>query len=86
MEEDLKKIDDKAKPKELIAVIGEGSVVSGFDKALEEKEIGKEYEITLKPKEAFGERKRELVRVIPLKIFLEKKISQIQKPFPTTPL
>jgi len=75
IEEDLKKIDEKAKPKEMIVIIGEGMVASGFDKALENKEIEKEYEITLSAKEAFGERRKELIKTIPLKIFLEKKIN-----------
>jgi FKBP-type peptidyl-prolyl cis-trans isomerase 2 len=74
IEEDLKKIDEKAKPIKTIVIIGQGMVVSGLDKALEDKEIEKEYEITLKPKESFGERRKELVRMIPLKIFIEKQV------------
>jgi peptidylprolyl isomerase len=75
IEEDLKKIDPDGKVKELVVVIGERMVVSGLDKALEEKEIGKEYEIKVPASEGFGERKRELVKTIPLKIFTEKQIS-----------
>ena len=74
-EEDLKKIDPKRKAHELIIVVGEGMVVSGLDNALEGKEIGKEYEIPVSAKEGFGERKRELVKTIPLKVFTEQKIS-----------
>jgi len=76
--EDLKKIDDKAKVKETIVIVGQGMVVSGLDNALEGKEIGKEYEIILSPKEGFGDRKKELVKTIPLSTFTEKKIN----PFP----
>ncbi|MEM4271659.1 MAG: FKBP-type peptidyl-prolyl cis-trans isomerase [Candidatus Pacearchaeota archaeon] len=75
IEEDLKKIHSKAKAKRLIVCVGEGMVVFGFDKALEGKEVGKEYEIKLSPKEAFGERKKELIKTIPLKIFTEKKMN-----------
>lgn len=74
VEEDLKKINPEAKTEKTVVIIGEGMLVSGFDKALEGKEIGKEYEIELKPKDAFGDRKRELVKTIPLKIFREKQI------------
>jgi len=74
IEEDLKKLNPKAKPKELIIVIGQGMVVEGLDRELEGKEIGKEYEINIKAKDGFGERKKELVKTIPLKVFTEKEI------------
>ena len=67
IEEDLKKIDPKGKVKKTIVVIGQGMVVPGLDKALEGKEIGKEYEIKLSAKEGFGERDRNLLKTIPLK-------------------
>lgn len=75
IDEDLKKIDPKAKPRENIVVVGEQMLVPGFDKAIEGKEIGKEYEIDVPAKEGFGERKKELVKTIPLKIFTEQKIN-----------
>ena len=75
VEEDLRKLDAKAKPRETIVVVGEGMLVPGFDSALEGKEINKEYEIKVSAKDGFGERKRELVKTIPLKIFTEKKIN-----------
>jgi FKBP-type peptidyl-prolyl cis-trans isomerase 2 len=75
IENDLKQIDAKAKPKEFILIIGEGLVVPGLDRALEGKEIGKEYEISVSAKDGFGERKRELVKTIPLKVFSEQKIN-----------
>ena len=75
IDEDLKKLDPKGKPRELVVIIGEGMVVPGLDKALEGKEIGKEYEVGVSAKEGFGERKREMVKTIPLKIFTEKQIN-----------
>jgi|SRR3989344_3050038 len=74
IESDLKTLNQKLAPKKTIVAVGEEMVVSGLDKALEEKEIGKEYEINLSRKEAFGDRKRDLIKTIPLKIFTEKKI------------
>ncbi len=74
-EGDLKKLSPNAKKREVIIIIGQGMVVPGLDSALEGKEIGKEYEITLSAKEGFGERHRELVKTIPLKIFREKNIT-----------
>jgi len=78
IEEDLKKMNTREKPRKTIVMIGQGMLVKGFDDALEGKEIGKEYEIKVGFKEGFGERKRELVKTIPLKIFNEKKI----QPYP----
>lgn len=72
--EDMKNLSNKNKPREAIVVIGQGMVVSGLDKALEGKEIGKEFKINLKFNEAFGERKKNLVRLIPLNAFHEKKV------------
>ena len=73
--ENLTKIHPEAKPKKLVVLVGQNLVVPGLDKALEGKEVGKDYEIEINPKEGFGDRKRELVKTIPLKIFTEKKIA-----------
>jgi len=75
IDEDLKKIEPNAKPKETIVIVGESMLVPGFDKELEGKEIGRDYEIKVPAKEGFGERRRELIKTIPLKIFTEKKIN-----------
>jgi len=72
---DLKKINSEAKPEKLIVAIGRGMLVSGLDKALEGKELNKEYEVSFSAKEGFGERKRELIRVIPLKSFTEQQVA-----------
>lgn len=74
IEEDLKKIDSKDAPRKLIVKVGERMVVHGLDDALVGKEIGKKYEITLSAKEGFGERKKELIKTIPLKVFTERKV------------
>jgi len=74
IEEDLKKINEKAKVKETVIIVGQGMVVPGLDKTLEGKEIGKEYDVILSVKEGFGERIRELVKTIPLRVFTEKNV------------
>ena len=51
IEEDLKKINPEAKEEKTIIVVGQGMVVSGLNRALEEKEIGKKYEISVKAKD-----------------------------------
>jgi len=75
IEEDVKKLDEKAEAKKTIVAIGHGMVVKGLDKALEEKELNKEYEVDVPYKEGFGERKRELIKTIPIKSFIEQKIN-----------
>ncbi len=74
VEEDLKKVQPEAKPAKVIAIVGQGMVVPGLDKALEEKEINKDYEIKISAKEGFGERDRNLVKTVPLKAFTEKNV------------
>ena len=50
-------------------VTGMGLMVDGFEKKLNEMEVGTEFDFTLKPEEAFGLRDEELVRSVPRKIF-----------------
>jgi len=73
-EEEIKKLNPNAKSKPVIVSVGQQMIVPGFDKSLEGKEIGKDYEIKLSPKEAFGDRRRELVRIVPLKVFTDRKV------------
>jgi FKBP-type peptidyl-prolyl cis-trans isomerase 2 len=73
-EEEIKKLNPDAKPRPVIAAVGQKMIVDGFDASLEGKEIGKDYEIKLSPKDAFGERNRALVRIVPVGIFTERKI------------
>ncbi len=42
-----------------------GQMIPGFDKAVEGMKIGEEKTVTLKPSQAYGEHKPELVRLIP---------------------
>src|SRR3989344_4571237 len=74
IEEDLKILNPEAKPEKTIVAVGEGMVVVGLDKALEGKEMNKEYVVKFGHKEGFGDRNKDLIRTIPLKIFTEKNI------------
>lgn len=75
IEEDLNKLNPDLKPQKTIIVVGQEMVVHGLDEKLIGREIGKQYEIIIKPIEAFGERKRELIKTISLKAFTEKNVS-----------
>ena len=73
--EEAQKINPDVKAaKPLIACIGSEMVVKGFDEALEGKEIGKKYHLKLAPDKAFGKRFPNLVKLIPMKLFLAQKI------------
>ncbi|MEI6732241.1 MAG: FKBP-type peptidyl-prolyl cis-trans isomerase, partial [archaeon] len=58
IEEDLKKVNSQSPAEKTIVCIGQGMIIPGLDKALEGKEIGKEYGASIKAPEAFGVRKR----------------------------
>jgi len=58
----------------LTICVGESMVPGGLDNALEGKELSKEYKVELSPKDAFGERKASLIKIIPLNIFKEKGV------------
>ncbi len=59
-------------------VVGKREVVKGLDEALIGKEVGKEYEISLKPDDAFGRRDPKLIKIYPINEFLKHNIN----PFP----
>jgi len=73
--EEAKKINPKIiEVKPLVVCIGEGFVVKGLDDFLEGKEIGKKYNLKLDAEQAFGKRNPQMVRLIPLKVFMAQKI------------
>ena len=65
---------DKVKP--LLICVGERMLPEKFDDfiLIKGKEVGKEYSLELPPKDAFGERKKDLVKMLPLKMFTDKGI------------
>lgn len=52
--------------------VGEGSVISGFDDAVEGMEIGDRKTVTIQPEEAYGEHHDEAVQEIPRTLFNEE--------------
>ncbi len=67
-----KKLNLEAKPH--VICIGKGMSIKGLDMDVEGKEVGKEYSAEFKPEDAFGKRNPKMVRMVPLKFFLEQKI------------
>ena len=73
--EDAEKIGLKIENHPFIVCVGKEMVIKGLDNSLVNKEIGKDYDIELEPKDAFLDRNPSLVKLIPLKIFSEKNVS-----------
>jgi len=69
---DKKKLNFEAKS--YVICVGKGMSIKGLDRDIEGKEIGKEYSAEFSPEDAFGKRNPSLVRMIPLKFFIEQKI------------
>jgi len=74
VKEDLAKLSPNAVPKPMVYPVGEKMFLDSIDEFLTGKDIG-EYEIELTPEKAFGNRDSNLIKRIPLKIFLDKKIN-----------
>lgn len=74
IKEDMTNLPAKGNAQPAKLIVGQRMVVSGLDIALEGKQIGQEFKVDLKPEQAFGERKKDLVRLIPLKAFHEKGV------------
>ena len=71
------KNDHSHETKPLIYCLGEGMFLGGVDDYLVGKEIGK-HKIELSSEKAFGKRLRELVKMIPIKVFFQHKINPVQ--------
>ncbi|MEK6823561.1 MAG: hypothetical protein AABY06_00865 [Nanoarchaeota archaeon] len=71
------KDDHTHETKPLIYCLGEGMFLGGVDDYLIGKETGN-YIVGLSSEKAFGKRRRDLVKMIPIKIFFQHKINPIQ--------
>lgn len=74
IKEDLDKAGLKFVAKPFIFCLGEGMFLQGIEDFLIDKEIGKDYVIELEPKDAFGNRNSQLIKMIPKKVFDQQGI------------
>lgn len=58
-------------------VVGKGEVLKGLDEALTGMEVGEEKAVSIPPEKGFGERKADLVGVVPLQEFKQRKLSPV---------
>ena len=66
-------VDDKERGP-VVTCIGSGMLLPAVDASLEGKNVGQEYEIELKPEDAFGQRNPSMMQLVPLKTFKEKGV------------
>jgi FKBP-type peptidyl-prolyl cis-trans isomerase 2 len=76
VKEVLKKTNIKGYPKPFIFCLGEGMFIRGIDEFLIGKEIG-EYDVSLKPEDAFGKRNPKLIQMIQKKEFIKHNLNPI---------
>ena len=55
--------------------IGEGHVLPGLDNALEGKKEEENFEVTLKPEEAFGKKRADALKLMPKRVFDKQDIT-----------
>lgn len=76
IKEDLEAAKIQGNPSGFVFAVGEGMFVKGVDEFLIGKELG-EYNIELKPEDAFGKRNPKLIQMVPLKNFIQSQINPI---------
>src|SRR3989344_4327696 len=73
IKEEAEKINLNIETRPLIICIGQNMILQAIDEFLLGKEIG-EYKLELTPEKAFGKRNKELVKMMPLSVFIKHNI------------
>jgi len=71
--EEAKKIDLDIKNRPLVICLGQGMILPALDDFLKDKMAGK-YHLDLSPEKSFGQRKRELIKTMPMSIFSKQNM------------
>ncbi len=58
----------------MVSVVGAGRLIKGIEDELLKAEVGKEYEVTIEPKDAYGERDPKLVKIHSYRELARQKI------------
>ncbi|MBU0899072.1 MAG: peptidylprolyl isomerase [Nanoarchaeota archaeon] len=75
--------NDKQKYGPILIIIDSGMTIPGVEKQLEEMKNGEEKEFDVKPTEAFGHRRPELLKIISIAKFFKEKINPVPGAFVT---
>lgn len=57
--------------------VGEGFVLDGIDEALVSHKVGDSFTVTLAPEKAFGRKRSDLLKLMPLKVFKKQGIKPV---------
>ncbi|MEM5790493.1 MAG: FKBP-type peptidyl-prolyl cis-trans isomerase [Candidatus Aenigmatarchaeota archaeon] len=66
--------DPKFKYRPIPVIVDSDLLIKGLSKALKEMKIGEKKKVEIKASDAFGERKEELIKIVPESIFKEQNI------------
>jgi FKBP-type peptidyl-prolyl cis-trans isomerase SlyD len=58
----------------VVICVGQEQILKGLDNGIEGKDIGKEYDIDIKPEDAFGNKNAKLIQLIPTSKFKQQNI------------
>ncbi|MCD6414891.1 MAG: peptidylprolyl isomerase [Candidatus Diapherotrites archaeon] len=78
----IKEVADKAglkrgEPKPVLIQVGMGELIKGVDETLLKMKEGEEKTVKVPPEKGYGERRPELVRVVPMKAFKQSNIKPV---------
>lgn len=69
--------DERKKYASMTVLVGSGELIKGLDDAIQTMKEGETKTIELEPKQAFGERNQELIKVVPLKEFKNHNVPAV---------
>jgi len=75
--------DPRFKYRPVPVIIDSDFLIKGLSKALKEMKVGEKRKVIVKPEDGFGERKEELVKVLPESVFKEQNVEPIPGYFVT---
>jgi len=67
--------NEKASYGPIIICIGQNHVIHGLDEQLEDKKLGKKYQIELRPEKGFGKKDAKLIQLVATSKFIKQKIN-----------
>lgn len=74
---DAKVFDERITYKPVLLVVGKQQAIRGLDEAVVGMSVGQEKDISLPPEKAFGQKKPELITVVPASYFEKDKLSPV---------
>ncbi len=77
-EEHAEQHEDNSHYHPIIVCIGQGQVIKGLDKQLEDREVGVDCSADIAVEDAFGKKNAKLLRMVPSNVFTKQQI----RPFP----